>query len=140
MREIEFKALYKDAEGINKWAIGGYIGNNGNPRIIDADYNFSNVDEETVCQLITTINDIKLYENDCYFDRDYPEYIVLFCYNSNGILLKKDIHLTRFVEVGIGIIKYADNNDLNKTTKLKYVGNWHDGTETILKEIKELQK
>jgi len=126
-REIEFKVkniIYEDWEYVK----------------LDSNFEVNEADTKTVCQLITTINDIKLYEYDCFFDIDYPEYIVLFCYNSNGILLKKDIHLTRFVEVGIGIIKYADNNDLNKTTKLKYVGNWHDGTETILNNIKELQK
>ncbi len=139
MREIEFKALakYKNTEP------QGWIFSPDGVFHHQSFHNDMEVLRDTICQLITTIRDVKLYEYDCYLNSKDPYFIKYFYYNDLGILVKKEINITKLKRVSIArntVTNYAQTDQLIGITELILVGNWHDGEEAILKRIKELEK
>jgi hypothetical protein len=97
---------------------------------------------QPLCQLIATINDVEIYEYDCYFDvkKNRIEY---FSYELNGQLgvqsysVKNNklehIHYTLNLEVVKCLRKSILKNDYIN------IGNWHDGEEYLLNKIKEVE-
>ena len=136
-REIKFKAKNFD----NDWIKGHYLKIHNMSYMATPRINYV-IDPSTLCQLITKINDVEIYEYDCYFDIKNNR-IEYFSYEINGqlgvqsYLLKNNklehIHYTLNLEVVKCLRKSILKNDY------KYIGNFHDGEEYLLNKIKEVE-
>jgi hypothetical protein len=89
-----------------------------------------------LCQLITKIGDVEIYEYDCYYYESLASYLY---YNHKGILTVRFINY----ETNDFIIPdcEASEDDLiyKDFDKFSFIGNWHDGEEYLLKKIKEVE-
>lgn len=95
--------------------------------LIDKDNHHSAIDPDTLCQLITEIDGVKIYIYDCFVTLNND--IVMLYYNDLGLLL---IH-TKY-EICI-----ADYQDVEKIKHYNFICNHYDGEEYLLNKIKELE-
>jgi len=130
-REIKFKGKNFD----NYWINGHYLKIQNMGYIATPRINF-NIDPSTLCQLITKIGDVEIYEYDCYYINNIITY---FYYDLRGKLyyiqrekINNVNHITDF---------FMDEQYLLEEiiTKAKFIGNWHDGEEYLLNKIKEVE-
>jgi hypothetical protein len=124
-REIgKFKAKELDTDN---WVIGYYFRDTDNLHyIIGLDNYHYSIDPSTLCQLITKIGDVEIYEYDCFVTP--AKNTEMFYYNDLGLLM---IH----TKYGICI---ADYQDIEKK-QYRFTGNRYDGEEYLLNKIKEVQ-
>lgn len=129
-REIKFKAKVK---GLDVWVFGFYVNTGDIHKIIDSDNNVWYIDPSTLCQLITEINEVKIFECDCYKINDT---ILYFYYNEMRIYLNFNLEINEFYHTE------TNNRFFEKYGQYftDYIGNWHDGEEYLLNKIKELGK
>lgn len=134
MREIKFKAQLKD---YTDW-VRGYYEKIGAHHWINASDVPYLININTLCQLITKIGDVEIYEYDCYYSNDIMRFLY---YNQNGMLYIRTfiIENNHFEEiVNAYLSKPSHIDDMIDTCK--FIGNWHDGEEYILNEIKKLME
>ena len=131
MRKIEFKA--KD-EARDIWKISE------DPTfkqfIVMKEPLVYSVNFNTLCQLITEINGVKIFEYDCWY---FTNGILYFYYDDFGVLSYKHyLHTDNiFMSYSSGV------NDLREYLKYvidnyTFIGNWHDGEQFLLDKIKEV--
>jgi hypothetical protein len=149
MRKIEFKAkldisfLYASQKV--KWVYGFYIKeyseglNSYLDIIVNRDGKFI-IDPSTLCQLITEIDGVKIFEYDCWWDKQFPKFFHYFFYNNYGILEKRLIFLNRMADFNKkqNGFKIVQVEQIQNNTNSIYIGNWHDGEQFLLDKIKEL--
>jgi hypothetical protein len=87
-----------------------------------------------LCQLITTIDGVEIYEYDCFWDREFNEKYYLY-YNELG-LLKTNYLFLKKGKTGMIIHDPYVKKLINRS---KFIGNWHDGEEYLLNKIKEVE-
>ena len=96
---------------------------------------------EPLCELITTINDVEIYEYDCWWDKQFPKFFHYFFYNNYGILEKRLIFINRMADFNKkqNGFKIVQVEQIQNNTNSIYIGNWHDGEEYLLNKIKEVE-
>ena len=127
MRKIQFKA--KSLECIY-WICGHLKHKN---YISKDDNTGSVIDPSTLCQLITEINGVKIFEYDCYYYKGLASYSY---YNHKGILT---VSFINFITNDLIIPDCeASEDDLiyKDFDKFTFIGNWHDGEQFLLDKIK----
>lgn len=142
-REIKFKGLNNYYNlGQKEWV---YDNNNlfynlyANDFLRYPESELINIDPKTICQLITKIDDMGVYEYDCFADSD--GFVAFFYYNNAGTLEKKYYGIITEIPDAFTYInyQYATNNEiLHYAEKWQFIGNWHDGEEFLINKIKEL--
>jgi hypothetical protein len=134
-REIgKFKAKELDTDN---WVIGYYVRDTHNSHyIIGLDNYHYSIDPSTLCQLITTIDDVEIYEYDCYYINNIITY---FYYDLRGKLYY--IQREKINNVNHITDYFMDEQYLLEEiiTKAKFIGNWHDGEQYLLNKIKEVE-
>lgn len=138
-KSINNGRFFSDGE----WLIGNYTkqwsfddnGLNKAKDCISIDNFLYDIDLTTLCRLITEINEVKIFEYDCYIDNNKNIYYLK--YDNLGIL-------TICVNYGNDKIdfeewNYADERKVERIIKHKFIGNWHDGEQFLLDKIKELK-
>lgn len=144
-REIIFKAKGFDSNTLHDIWYFGNLTKMWNNKLQQYQYFITNndlakqIDPATICQLITKIDNKEKYEYDCFADSD--GFIVFFHYNEFGTLVKK--YYGKIVEIPNAFTyinyQYATNNEiLIYAEKWQFIGNWHDGEEFLINNIKEL--
>jgi hypothetical protein len=133
MRKIEFKAK----ETIEPdWVFGNYMRSDWfEDNIQGKDLEPKHIDPATLCQLITEINGVKIFEYDCYYANSS---IIFFNYDING-----QLNYNHYFFSENTLNKYnAGVADVNWYIQYlhKYsnglIGNWHDGEQFLLDKIK----
>lgn len=140
MREIKFKAKLKD---YSDWVCGYYEKVGGHHFITASDEIAYLIDPNTLCQFITEIDDIEIYEYDCFMldnaDQMYLGFV--YFYYENGLLFSQKCFWDFDLNV---IIKFNHHIELVKSSLLIknpiFIGNWHDGEEYLSKQIEKLKK
>lgn len=93
------------------------------------------IDPATICDLITKIGDVEIYEYDCWYRDGIMTY---FYYDKKGVLYYKqfeNINGVRHITDFFMDYQYTLEKTINNA---KFIGNWHDGEEYLLTKIKEL--
>jgi hypothetical protein len=132
MRKYEFKAKELDSE---KWVFGYYYQDEDLHFIMGLDNYHYSIDPSTLCQLITEINRVKIFEYDCWYDPK-RKYYKLYEYDENGFLYQNVGNTNKKGEL---INWYICEDGVFANLKyLVFIGNWHDGKQYLLDKIKEL--
>jgi hypothetical protein len=132
-REIKFKAKNFD----NDWIKGHYLKIHNMSYMATPRINYV-IDPSTLCQLITKINDVEIYEYDCFVVRNKLFYGY---YDEQGELILKVVRIDakdyQFVD------KYIEYDFtlfyMYYSSKANIIGNWHDGEQYLLNKIKEVE-
>jgi hypothetical protein len=139
-REIKFKAKLRD---YSDWVCGYYEKVGEHHFITASDEVAYLIDPATICQLITKIGDVEIYEYDCWYDKKLNR-IEYLSYEVNGQL---GVQSYSFKNDKLEHIHYTLNLDMIKSLRtsilkneLIFIGNWHDGEEYLLNKIKEVGK
>lgn len=137
-REIKFKAKLKD---YTDW-VDGYYEKIGDHHWINASDVHYLINIDTLCQLITKIGDVEIYEYDCWYNKKLNR-IEYFSYEINGQL---GVQSYLFKNDKLEHIHYTLNLDMVKSLRtsilkneLIFIGNWHDGKEYLKNKIKEVE-
>ena len=95
------------------------------------------INHSTLCQLITKIGDVEIYEYDCYYINNIITY---FYYDLRGKLYY--IQREKVNNVNHITDYFMDEQYLLEDiiSKAKFIGNWHDGEQFLLDKIKELEE
>jgi len=140
MRKIEFKAKsnYKQ-----EWTFGSllHLYEDFFEIIAMNEGHGLRINPSTLCQLITEIDGVKIFEYDCWLLNDKMYY---YYYKNNGLLYYTILEINLKSNVITNIIEnhYIDyrNENNNAVDVAKFIGNWHDGEQYLLDKIKELEK
>jgi hypothetical protein len=96
------------------------------------------INHSTTCQLITKVGENKIYEYDCWVNSNRNILSYMY-YTDDGILLlvHKQIYssLTHLENMCATAVQYRNEY----TDGRNIIGNWHDGEEYLLNQIKELK-
>lgn len=98
-------------------------------------------DLTTLCQLITKIGDVEIYEYDCYMldstDQMYLGFV--YFYYENGLLHRQFCYIFNDkIETSLYLKHIVSNYKL--LDKPQFIGNCHDGEEYLLNKIKKINK
>lgn len=127
-REIKFKAQLKCNDGKYRWF-------EDTGTVFHRFQNTGDLKSDTICQLITKIGDVEIYEYDCcYFDK----LIYKLFYDKNGFLEQKIYCEIDNKLLVINEYMRANPNALINISQGIFIGNWHDGEEYLLSKIKGL--
>jgi len=133
-REIgKFKAKELDTDN---WVTGHYLVIWKEHFISTSDGYLHQIDLSTLCQLITKIDDVEIYEYNCYYYKGLASYLY---YNHKGILTvrfidyKKNDFIVPDCEASEDDLIYKDFD------KFSCICNFHDGEDYLLKRIKEVE-
>jgi len=141
IREIKFKGISKSQKNYGRWVFGICFDHRDIGFCIINKLGYCIVvDAETICQLITTINGNNIYEYSCFYDKLYIN-ISYLQYSGDGILRLRCFNILDkgFTPNFLDGMEATPYHQYHFMKNLIYVGNWHDGKETILNKIKELK-
>jgi hypothetical protein len=142
-REIKFKAKLRD---YSDWVCGYYEKVGEHHFITASDEVAYLIDPATICQLITKIVDVEIYEYDCYFRKsDDMGYYFDYYFYEDGILYTQTVNVILDVASGKCYLKIIEDKILvtghiNYPKYRTFIGNWHDGEEYLLSKIKEVKQ
>jgi hypothetical protein len=147
MRGIIFKARaksnpYTNNTKVNNWVMGNYVNFGINPVIYVEPFKYYGIHNYTLCQLITKNVDIEIYEYDCWY-YEKGNYFVYFYYDGLGLLMQDCVEIKNDVlhkNIKESTIQVTDRKVYLSCFELQFIGNWHDGQEYLLNQIKELNK
>jgi len=100
---------------------------------------------EPLCQLITKIGDVEIYEYDCYYDKKKRR-IYYFYYDKSGyrylrvfVFDKEQMSIQQKYKTINQESTYDISLQIRANYNIQFIGNWHDGEEYLLNKIKEVE-
>ena len=93
-------------------------------------------------KLITTINNIEIYENDCFLNKE-ENFYTYFYYQKNGLLYQSWTELNTkkqpiIPDCPASTDSSKNNNLFLDLDKLIFIGNIYDNEQYLLNQIKQL--
>lgn len=132
-REIKFKA--KRLTEDKSWIDGFYVRKKNHHYIMIAHGFWYAIFSKTLCQLITKIGKIEIYEYDCWYNKR-DNYYKLYEYDEDGHLY--ECIKSPNVKGNLKNWLRTEDDVFAHLQRFQFIGNWHDGEEYLLNKIKEL--